>query len=101
MNIDTLLILSKVPSAPFVTSDLFVFQFLGKLYSGQLHREFHYGPEDEEEDKEDSNVIADSTGHIPRLEDKKDRVKRSGPVDSTFQHLKPSDNRYSFRHDEF
>lgn len=76
-------------------------QFLGKLYSGQLHREFHYGPEEEEEDKEDSNVIADSTGHIPRLEDKKDRVKRSGPVDSTFQHLKPSDNRYSFRHDEF
>ena len=77
-------------------------QFLGKLYNGQLHREFHYGPEDDEEKAEDTNVIADATGHIPRIEDTpKDRVKRQGPVDSQFQHLKPSDNRYSFRHDEF
>ena len=62
-------------------------QFLGKLYSGQLHREFHYGPDEDEEAEPDSeNVIADSTGHIPRQDDSKDRVKRqSGPVDSTFQ----------------
>merc|ERR1719431_2026255 len=41
-------------------------QFLGKLYSGQLHREFHYGPDEDEEAEPDSeNVIADSTGHIP------------------------------------
>merc|ERR1712192_283128 len=68
-------------------------QFLGKLYSGQLHREFHYGPdEDEQVDGDSENVIADSKG----------RVKRSnGPVDSTFQKLAPSNNRYSFRHDEF
>merc|ERR1712032_1118063 len=53
-------------------------QFLGKLYSGQLHREFHYGPDED---------------------DSKDRVKRqTGPVDSTFQKLAPSNNRYSFRH---
>ena len=78
-------------------------QFLGKLYSGQLHREFHYGPDEDEEAEPDSeNVIADSTGHIPRQDDSKDRVKRqSGPVDSTFQKLAPSNNRYSFRHDEF
>jgi len=77
-------------------------EFLSKLYSGQLHREFHYGPDDTEEGQEENNVIADSTGHIPREEDKaRDRVKRAGPVDSQFQHLKPSDNRYSFRHDEF
>ena len=37
-----------------------------------------------------------------RQDDSKDRVKRqSGPVDSTFQKLAPSNNRYSFRHDEF
>merc|ERR550525_2146095 len=78
-------------------------QFLGKLYSGQLHREFHYGPDEDEEAEPDSeNVIADSTGHIPREDDSKDRVKRqTGPVDSTFQKLAPSNNRYSFRHDEF
>merc|ERR1719347_1205225 len=71
-------------------------EFLGKLYSGQLHREFHYGPDEPEETKEENNVIADSTGHIPRVEDRaKDRVKRQGPVDSQFKHLQPSDNRYS------
>jgi len=77
-------------------------QFLARLYSGQLHREFHYGP-DEDEEKLETNEIADSTGHIPRQEEGRDRVKRgSGPVDSQFQHLKPSDNRYSFRlRDEF
>merc|ERR1719187_3088746 len=45
-----------------------VTQFLAKLYSGQLHREFHYGP-DEEEEKEETNEIADSTGHIPRQDE--------------------------------
>jgi len=79
-------------------------EFLAKLYSGQLHREFHYGPDETEENKEEDNLIADSTGHIPRQDEDKprDRVKRQGPVDSTFQKLKPSDNRYSFRiRDEF
>jgi len=61
-----------------------------------------YGPDEPEETSDDTNVIAVSTGHIPRVEDRaKDRVKRQGPVDSQFKHLQPSDNRYSFRHDEF
>lgn len=79
-------------------------EFLKKLYSGQLHREFHYGPDDGDDDKQDDNVVivVDNTGHIPREEEgSKNRVKRQGPVDSQFKHLQPSDNRYSFRHDEF
>jgi endoplasmic reticulum resident protein 44 len=77
--------------------------FLAKLYSGQLHREFHYGPDDAEEAQDEDNlIVVDATGHIPRDQDKaKDRVKRHGPIDSQFKHLQPSDNRYSFRHDEF
>jgi len=75
-------------------------QFILDLYSGKLHREFHYGP-DEDEEKPEENVIQDTTGHIPREKD--DRVKRDtkNPPESQFQHLLPSDNRYSFRHDEF
>jgi len=79
-------------------------QFLLDLYSGKLHREFHYGPDEEEEEKpEDNEVIVDTTGHIPREKDDHNVVKRNArvPPDSQFQHLKPSDNRYSFRHDEF
>ena len=70
-------------------------QFLGKLYSGW---EFHYGPDEEdyeEDDEEDDEEDYEE-------DDSKDRVKRqTGPVDSTFQKLAPSNNRYSFRHDEF
>ena len=75
-------------------------QFIMDLYSGKLHREFHYGPDDEQDAVED-NVIQDTTGHIPREKD--DRVKRDAknPPESQFQHLLPSENRYSFRHDEF
>jgi len=79
-------------------------QFLLDLYSGKLHREFHYGPDDEEEKPEDNEVnVDDTTGHIPREKDNSKKVKRDSrvPPDSQFQHLKPSDNRYSFRHDEF
>jgi len=79
-------------------------QFLLDLYSGKLHREFHYGPDEDEEKAEDNEVIVDTTGHIPREKDNNNNVvKRSArvPPDSQFQHLKPSDNRYSFRHDEF
>jgi len=72
-------------------------QFILDLYSGKLHREFHYGPDEPEEE---NNVIQDTTGHIPR--EKEDRVKRdANPPESQFQHLLPSDQRYSFRHDEF
>ena len=73
--------------------------FIQDLYSGKLHREFHYGPDEDE--KEEDNVIPDATGHIPRDRDEEDRVKRDAPPDSQFQHLLPSENRYSFRHDEF
>ena len=71
-------------------------QFLGNIYSDW---EFDYGPDEEEEAEPDSeNIVADSTGHIPWEDDSKRQV---GPVDSTFQKLAPSNNRYSFRHDEF
>ena len=64
-------------------------QFILDLYSGKLHREFHYGPDEDE--KEEDNEIQDTTGHIPR--EKEDRVKRDAK--------NPSENRYSLRHDEF
>ena len=75
-------------------------QFILDLYSGKLHREFHYGP-DEDEEKPETNEIQDTTGHIPRERD--DRVKRDvkNPPESQFKHLQPSDGRYTFIHDEF
>jgi len=75
-------------------------EFILDLYSGKLHREFHYGPDEEKEAIED-NSVQDTTGHIPR--EREDRVKRDvkDPPESQFQHLLPSDQRYSFRHDEF
>jgi len=80
-------------------------QFLQDLYGGKLHREFHYGPDEDEEKAEDNEIdVGDATGHIPReKENDHNKVKRNArvPPDSQFQHLKPSDNRYSFRHDEF
>jgi len=83
-----------------------VLQFLQDLYSGKLHREFHYGPDKEEEEanKDDNQGTADNTGnHIPR-EPTKQRPRRSGstdPPESQFKHLRPSDNRYSLLRDEF
>jgi len=74
-------------------------QFLQDLYNGKLHREFHYGPDDEEE-KVEENVI-DTAGHIPREKEVKAKREAKTPPDSQFQHLLPSENRYSFRHDEF
>lgn len=79
-------------------------QFLQDLYSGKLHREFHYGPDpsstsDEPQQSQDDpaqNVI-DADGRI--------KVKRSTkqvtPPPSQFQHLGPSKNRYTLLHDEF
>merc|ERR1711936_748957 len=65
-------------------------QFILDLYSGKLHREFHYGP-DEDEEKPETNEIQDTTGHIPR--EREDRVKRDvkNPPESQFKHLQPSD----------
>jgi endoplasmic reticulum resident protein 44 len=91
-------------------------QFLQDLYSGKLHREFHYGPdpeeekEEEEDQKEESNEVKtddenkDKPGHIPRTEEKKINSRTPGkstdPPESTFVHLGPSKNRYTFK-DEF
>jgi len=90
-------------------------QFLQDLYSGKLHREFHYGPDDpeEEEEKEEEGGDAADSGtdgddgtveHIPRLDDdKKEKIpvqRSTDPPESTFVHLGPSKNRYTFK-DEF
>lgn len=49
-------------------------QFMQDLYSGKLHREFHYGPEDT-----DNNADKQMTT----------------PPESTFKKLAPSKNRYT------
>ncbi|GAB0087217.1 endoplasmic reticulum resident protein 44 [Sergentomyia squamirostris] len=55
-------------------------QFLEDLYSGKLHREFHYGPETTPEENE---------------------IKKSTqPPESTFKKLAPSKNRYTLLRDE-
>ncbi|XP_073944190.1 endoplasmic reticulum protein 44 isoform X1 [Choristoneura fumiferana] len=58
-----------------------LFQFLQDLYSGKLHREFHYGP--------DPNQIAGDAD-----------VKVTTPPESTFKKLAPSKNRYTLLRDE-
>ncbi|XP_025833816.1 endoplasmic reticulum resident protein 44 [Agrilus planipennis] len=55
--------------------------FIQDLYSGKLHREFHYGPDDE---AESGNVIR----------------KVTTPPESTFKKLGPSKNRYTLLRDE-
>jgi endoplasmic reticulum resident protein 44 len=57
-------------------------QFLADLYSGKLHREFHYGP--------DSTVKGD--GSSPPT--------ATSPPESTFKKLAPSKNRYTLLRDE-
>lgn len=54
-------------------------QFIQDLYSGKLHREFHYGPETE-------NML--EAGHP------------TSPPESTFRKLAPSRNRYTLLKDE-
>lgn len=55
-------------------------QFLKDLYSGKLHREFHYGPES---DDGSNNNVPETT-----------------PPESTFRKLAPSKNRYTLLKDE-
>ncbi|KAL4714122.1 hypothetical protein ACJJTC_008476 [Scirpophaga incertulas] len=57
-----------------------LYQFLQDLYSGKLHREFHYGPDTS------NNVASD--------------VKVTTPPESTFKKLAPSKNRYTLLRDE-
>ncbi|XP_045127399.1 endoplasmic reticulum resident protein 44-like [Portunus trituberculatus] len=66
--------------------------FLQDLYSGKLHREFHYGPDPEttsEAAKQDENEIPSPTEAI------KKREKPTTPPESTFKKLAPSKNRYT------
>ncbi|XP_052899953.1 endoplasmic reticulum resident protein 44 isoform X1 [Anopheles moucheti] len=60
-------------------------QFLNDLYSGKLHREFHYGPE--------KDTVADTNA----IDDGK---KPTTPPESTFKKLGPSKNRYTLLRDE-
>ena len=96
--------------------------FLQDLYSGKLHREFHYGPDKEEEKKQeekkeeeakkiedtkDEEEVKEDNQHIPRTEDDKpettetDKTKKTDPPESQFVHLGPSKNRYTILRDEF
>jgi len=69
-------------------------QFLQDLYSGKLHREFHYGPDTSTTSDEPASANEVDTGH--------GRVKREkNPPISQFKELGPSKNRYTLLHDEF
>lgn len=57
--------------------------FLQDLYSGKLHREFHYGPDT-------------SSNGVPQIEQK----GPTQPPESTFKKLAPSKNRYTLLRDE-
>lgn len=76
-------------------------QFLQDLYSGKLHREFHYGPDPTTSEEPQSQDSDPSNNEIETQHG--DRVKRSQkkPPPSQFQHLGPSKNRYTLLHDEF
>lgn len=62
-------------------------QFLQDLYSGKLHREFHYGP-----DTPTENTVNLIEGNVDK--------KPTTPPESTFKKLAPSKNRYTLLRDE-
>jgi len=74
--------------------------FLQDLYSGKLHREFHYGPD---ETKEDSSSDAPEKVEIDRETGERlpSRDINATPPPSQFANLGPSRNRYTLLHDEF
>ncbi|XP_059488469.1 endoplasmic reticulum resident protein 44 isoform X2 [Neocloeon triangulifer] len=63
-----------------------VLQFLKDLYSGKLHREFHYGPDATQQ------AAIDGSNSQP--------VIITAPPESTFKKLAPSRNRYTLLRDE-
>lgn len=67
-------------------------QFVDDLYSGKLHREFHYGPDATTENKDDGTQ--DDNTIQPQQGDS------STPPESTFRKLAPSRNRYTLLRDE-
>jgi len=74
--------------------------FLQDLYSGKLHREFHYGPDKETTSDEPEKANEVDTG--PGKPQGNNRVKREkNPPISQFKELGPSKNRYTLLHDEF
>ncbi|XP_022905465.1 endoplasmic reticulum resident protein 44 [Onthophagus taurus] len=60
-------------------------QFIQDLYTGKLHREFHYGPDDPQE----AEKATESAKKQPTT-----------PPESTFKKLAPSKNRYTLLKDE-
>ncbi|XP_022236446.1 endoplasmic reticulum resident protein 44-like isoform X2 [Limulus polyphemus] len=62
-------------------------QFVDDLYSGKLHREFHYGPESTTRSQSD-----ESLGISQKIQ--------SDPPESSFKKLAPSRNRYTLLRDE-
>lgn len=68
-------------------------QFLNDLYSGKLHREFHYGPE-----KTDDNTIEVMV--VNNIGGGGDARKGTTPPESTFKNLAPSNKRYTLLKDE-
>lgn len=59
--------------------------FLQDLYTGKLHREFHYGPDQSDTD---NNQIEGQA------------KVQTQPPESTFKKLAPSSNRYTLLRDE-
>ncbi|XP_046681257.1 LOW QUALITY PROTEIN: endoplasmic reticulum resident protein 44-like, partial [Homalodisca vitripennis] len=59
--------------------------FIKDLYSGKLHREFHYGPD---------------TNEVLQVEGKVGGLPSTTPPESTFKKLGPSKNRYTLLRDE-
>lgn len=59
-------------------------QFIQDLYSGKLHREFHYGPDDESDDTKATEP----------------EKRPTTPPESTFKKLAPSKNRYTLLKEE-
>jgi len=72
-------------------------QFLKDLYSGKLHREFHYGPDPATEAPEQ---IEHKPGQVRQQEGSGVDKKPTQPPESTFKKLAPSKNRYTLLKDE-
>lgn len=60
-------------------------QFIKDLYSGKLHREYHYGPDPVQTETAENEV---------------DDKHQTDPPESTFRKLGPSKNRYTLLKDE-
>lgn len=69
--------------------------FVDDLYSGKLHREFHYGPEEtpEQTDPQPIGIGGDS-------DSQQEGRDPTTPPESTFKKLAPSRNRYTLLRDE-